>query len=563
MEKRIAAYARVSTAGQASKGQSIPEQLERIRDYCQAKNYTVVAEFTDAGVSGLSMDRPGFQDMLRQAQEGRLDGIAFYDSSRWSRASEGPVIRDRLREAGLRVISVSESTGDTEDPFQDEFTEDVLAAQAKAHSRKLQKEMPGRMRGALIRGGKGIGTSPPFGYRKEYAISDGKPELRMVPDEATAPIVAQAFQAYADGASTRDLANMLEPYGGPKGSSAVSRLLRNPKYVGATVIGRTTRRKVGGKIKTTYQPRESWAIRENAHEPIVSHEVFNRVQAMLDLRGTAKERTRSQPTINPFPNGMIRCANCGSVVECHKAEKPPYPTTYTFMCKNRREQGAERGQEQCKGSIRVERIVQNALAKVARVFEGDQLIEAAALHKPKPDPALAAATKKLETLRKRQANLTNAIADHGWSDTLGLKLQEVELAIPSVEKQIGAIRAAEQKPIDIANLRTDAHFIKTVLNTMLTEEKLPRVRRILSRVFERIVIHFPTATAKREHTTKYYAKRTSQKQRIEAAKQLAELERRGQDVEFVFTWDRNEELLEQFQAATNVRERFRPKADVV
>ncbi len=70
--ERVAAYARVSTEMQAEEGLSITAQLNEIREFAAARNWTVVSEFVDAGITGQTLDRPGLQNMLTAAEQGAL-----------------------------------------------------------------------------------------------------------------------------------------------------------------------------------------------------------------------------------------------------------------------------------------------------------------------------------------------------------------------------------------------------------------------------------------------------------------------------------------------------------
>ncbi|HEX4014552.1 MAG TPA: recombinase family protein [Candidatus Cybelea sp.] len=548
---RVASYARVSSAAQAAKGQSIPEQFAQIASFCEARSYQIVAKYEDPGVTGMTMDRPGFQKMLKAGLAGGFDAVAVYDTSRWSRSSEGALVKERLRDAGLRVIFVAQSLGDTEDPFQDEFVEDVLAAGDKAFARKLQKEIPGRMRGALLRGGKGAGGRPPFGYRTVFDLSNGKADSRIAPDPEKAPQVLRAFELYANGASTRDLVHYLQPYGGPSSPVNVSRFLRNVKYAGMAVVGRTSKRKRSGKVKTRYLPREEWTTRDGAHEAIVPRELFDLVQGLLDLRSMGRERTRSQPSVNPFPQGLLRCANCHGVVEWHKSSKPPYPTTWTFMCRGRRNKGAERGAEGCKGSIRVEKVKRATYSHVGWLVEGDNLKRLITNAPKSPNAELVEAARTLRKAISQRDNLIAMVKEAGTSAALIASYKELEeRTIPEAERKLAALRAIEPPRPDYSNLITDAYFVVRSLEGLETPQAVHKVRSILTRIFSVIEIDFPAAAESRDLVRKLRSKKTSAPEKASSAFRLATLQSKGEYIRFNFTWDRRAELVARLEAST-------------
>ncbi len=265
----LGAYLRVSGSEQAKRATSIPFQLEVIESYCLRNGHRVVASYADEGVSGMSMNRPGLNRLLHDAEAGKFQAVITQDMTRWGRATEGIMVTQRLRDVGIRVIFASEGYGDTDDPYASEFNEDIGTAVAKKHVSDLAKFTPGRMVNGVLKGGKGIGGQPPFGYSAQYQVgSDGQPIVmngravtKLVPNDH-APVVLKAFELYASGGSTRDVASLLRPERGlVMQASSVTRLLTNCRYYGANVIGKKQARKQrSGGTRTKYMPRETWTM---------------------------------------------------------------------------------------------------------------------------------------------------------------------------------------------------------------------------------------------------------------------------------------------------------------
>jgi site-specific DNA recombinase len=109
-------YCRVSTKEQVQ-NLSLPTQLKACREYCEREGYEVAAEFTDAGESAKTTDRPDFQKMLTfcRVNKGRIQFVVFYNLTRFCRNAEDHVIvKALLMSLGTTLRSVNEPI--TDDP---------------------------------------------------------------------------------------------------------------------------------------------------------------------------------------------------------------------------------------------------------------------------------------------------------------------------------------------------------------------------------------------------------------------------------------------------------------
>lgn len=140
---------------------------------------------------------------------------------------------------------------------------------------------------------------PPFGYKKDPRNRD-----RLIPDEETAPIVAQIFQRSAAGDSCIKIAQDLTAAGvitplkyrvlyrdnfSDTGAAratdcwnytTVKRIVKNQVYLGNTLLGKTRKASIKSRKKISI-PQEDWAITSNTHEPLVDQMTFDRAQANL------------------------------------------------------------------------------------------------------------------------------------------------------------------------------------------------------------------------------------------------------------------------------------------
>jgi len=111
----VALYARVSTARQAEKDLSIPDQLRRMRDYCKTRSLAIGTEYIEAGASATDDRRPEFQQMIADASQdpAPYEAIIVHSRSRFFRdLFEYLRYERRLKRAGVRVISITQQTSD-------------------------------------------------------------------------------------------------------------------------------------------------------------------------------------------------------------------------------------------------------------------------------------------------------------------------------------------------------------------------------------------------------------------------------------------------------------------
>ena len=106
----VALYARVSTARQAEKDLSIPDQLRQMREWCKAKNHQIALEYVEPGASATDDKRPVFQQMMTEACQNppAFDAIIIHSLSRFFRdAIEFGLYERRLKKAGVSVVSIT------------------------------------------------------------------------------------------------------------------------------------------------------------------------------------------------------------------------------------------------------------------------------------------------------------------------------------------------------------------------------------------------------------------------------------------------------------------------
>lgn len=306
----VALYIRVSSQEQANEGYSVGEQEERLKSYCRAVSWTVYKVYIDPGFTGSNIKRPGLQELLRDAAAHRFDRVVVYKLDRLSRSQKDTLelIEDRFLKNGIDFVSISENF-DTSTPFGRAMI-GILAVFAQLEREQIKERMQmGKM--ARAKEGKWCGGGvPPFGYNY---IND-----QLVPDDIQKLHVMEMFNLAERGTSPAKISEIFSRKGYKCNMTAerwtdtmVRRMLKNDVYIG----------------KVSYFKQKFDGI----HEPLISQEQFDNVQAILQQRTEQYERLYPDPNNKvTYFGGYLVCAKCGAKYQHRTAKKNYKGHTYSY-----------------------------------------------------------------------------------------------------------------------------------------------------------------------------------------------------------------------------------------
>ena len=327
--KRAAAYARYSSDRQSDI--SIEAQLEEIEQYCRRKNYVIVERYIDRAESAKTADRPAFQQMIKDAKEGKFDVIVAHKRDRLFRSRYDAVIYEaELEKYGVSIETVLEPTTGN---LSDILIKGVMDAVNEWYRMNLKNEIETKVRKLAEKGKYFLGGYPPLGYDlKEVKDEYGKTRKVYVINEKEAEIVRLIFRLYVEGYSMKKIAEHLNSMGlrTKQGSrwrvSSVREILDNWKYGGYYTWARN---KHGKK----HINREDMVKVYNPELQIVDTEIFEKVREKLE----ASQKVRRSSRHYYLLKGIIYCGVCGShmggAVWGGKAKSPMY---YCTNAKNTR-----------------------------------------------------------------------------------------------------------------------------------------------------------------------------------------------------------------------------------
>lgn len=307
---------------------SISNQKQILEDYAKSHGFENIVHFTDDGISGTRFDRPGFQQMISEVENGNVSVVCIKDMSRFGRDYlQVGTYMEVLRKNGVRLIALNDGVdsqnGDDEfTPFRNIMNEWY----ARDTSKKIRSTFQ-----AKNKAGKHTSSAVPYGYLKSEDDKD-----QWIVDEEVAPIVRRIFAMTVEGKGPYQIANTLSnehipvpayyhqqlgmglwktrkiqyPY--HWSSSTIVHILSNMTYLGHTVNYRT--RKHFKDKKSHYVPQDQWTIIENTHEPVIDQETWDNVQR---LRNNIRRYPDGWGDVHPL-SGLMRCADCGKIMYVHR-----------------------------------------------------------------------------------------------------------------------------------------------------------------------------------------------------------------------------------------------------
>ena len=349
-QKKTALYCRLSQDdGLDGDSNSIQNQKSILQRFAEDHHFPTPCFYVDDGFSGGNFQRPAFQQMIADMENGEVGIIVTKDLSRLGRNQlhTGLYIEERFPMFGVRYIAINDNV-DTENaesndlmPFKNLFNEWFI----RDTSRKIRA-----VQKAKAERGERLGTRAPYGYVKDLETK------KLVIDEEAAAVVKRIFALCAAGNGPSRIATILtkekvfcpsyyayQKYGLTHSAlditmpyhwsdSAVANLLENEIYLGNTVNYRFSTRSYKDKRKIEH-PREECLVFENTHPAIISKEVWDIVQ---QVRKNKRRRTKMDEQ-NKY-SGLVICADCGKTMVLHRAHTMSADYNH-FTCRTYKKDG--------------------------------------------------------------------------------------------------------------------------------------------------------------------------------------------------------------------------------
>ena len=504
--KKTALYCRLSQDdGLEGDSNSIQNQKNILQKFAEDHHFPNPCFHVDDGFSGGNFQRPAFQQMISDMENGEIGIIVTKDLSRLGRNQlhTGLYIEERFPMFGVRYIAINDNV-DTDSsesndlmPFKNLFNEWFI----RDTSRKIRAVLK-----AKAERGERLGTRAPYGY-----IKDPETKKLAVDDEAAA-IVRRIFAMCASGNGPSQIARILKkeqmltptmyaytrygmnhtcldtahPYNWS--DSAIANLLENEIYLGNTVNMKYSTKSYKDKRRVEHS-REECLVFKDTHPALITQEVWDIVQRV--------RKNRRRPTKMEEQNkysGLVFCADCGSNMVLHRAHTMSASYNH-FTCRTYKKDG-----EACTGHYIRECVLDEV------VLEDLRRVTAMARERPEEFAAYIGSRqsaeiqreirrqeKELAAMRKRKAEL-DAIFKKLYEDSVLSRITTEQFQMLSssyTEEQNQIAAGIPQKEADIIQrLRetvsgTDG-FLDKAKRYMDITELTPELLRLF---IEKIVVH--------------------------------------------------------------------------
>ena len=503
--KKTALYCRLSQDdGPEDDSNSIQNQKNILQKFAEDHHFPNPCFYVDDCFSGGNFQRPAFQQMISDMENGEIGIIVTKDLSRLGRNQlhTGLYIEERFPMFGVRYIAINDNV-DTDSsesndlmPFKNLFNEWFI----RDTSRKIRAVLK-----AKAERGERLGTRAPYGY-----IKDPETKKLAVDDEAAA-IVRRIFAMCASGNGPSQIARILKkeqvltptmyaytrygmnhtcldtahPYNWS--DSAIANLLENEIYLGNTVNMKYSTKSYKDKRRVEHS-REECLVFKDTHPALITQEVWDIVQRV--------RKNRRRPTKMEEQNkysGLVFCADCGSNMVLHRARTMSASYNH-FTCRTYKKDG-----ESCTGHYIRECVLDEV------VLEDLRRVTAMARERPEEFAAYIGSRqsaeiqreirrqeKELAAMRKRKAEL-DAIFKKLYEDSVLSRITTEQFQMLSssyTEEQNQIAAGIPQKEADIQRLRetvsgTDG-FLDKAKRYMDITELTPELLRLF---IEKIVVH--------------------------------------------------------------------------
>lgn len=308
VRKRVAAYCRVSTDHE-DQANSFESQQRYFRQYIERNPDWELSEiFADEGISGTNTKkRSEFKRMIACAKEGDFDLIITKEISRFARNTLDSIYYTRdLKKHGVGVIFMNDNinTLDGDAELRLAIMSSIAQEESRKTSERVKWGQKRRMEQGVVFGRSMLG----------YDVKDGK----MTINEEGAKIVRLIFHKFAnENKGTHVIARELREAGITPmrvkewSNTVILRVIRNEKYCGDLVQKKTFTPDFLSHEKKYNRGEEEFVIIKDHHEPIVSRELFEKANRILDEKSLTQEGKAKHSNRYPF-SGKIKCGCCGS-----------------------------------------------------------------------------------------------------------------------------------------------------------------------------------------------------------------------------------------------------------
>ena len=361
---KTALYVRLSVEDNGKESDSVENQTALLEEYvANHPHLKKTALFVDNGYTGTDFLRPEFTRMMEAVQDGLVDCVVVKDLSHLGRnyIETSQFIEKICPFYGLRFIAVNDSYDTATVTSEGQLSASLSNIVNDYYAKDISRKVTSALRAKMERGDY-IGNYAPHGYRK-----DPENKNHLLIDPETAPVIQQIFEWRAEGISYMGICKLLNDAGIPSpgqyklnqgietnnnkkkrtvlwNKHKVTEILKDIVYIGHLAQKKGSQCLYGG-IPYHITSEEEWIVVKNTHEPLISEELFEKVQqinnAVLERAKANAGKYDHLPKEKNIYGKKFVCAECGAIMKLHRSFSTKKDKVYfTFKCPTYAEHGS-------------------------------------------------------------------------------------------------------------------------------------------------------------------------------------------------------------------------------
>lgn len=414
-------YARYSP-GPRQTEQSIEGQVADCKYYAEENGIDIIEVYADRKVSGKSVvGRDEFQRMLRDAERGLFDCVLVWKIDRFGRDRQDIALgKLTLKRAGVKLMYAKESVPEGPEGI---ILESVLEGLAEYYSADLRQKVIRGMK-ETAKKGQYCGQPLPIGYKVDA-------QRHVIIDEEKAAVVREAFRMHIAGAQTKDLIELFRSRGitGQRGrpisQAVIYRMLRNRKYLGEFEVQ-------GVPLPV---------------EPIIDKATFE--EAAQHFK-TSRNNAAGRAKVDYLLSCKCFCGYCGAMLNAEAGTSKTGKVYHYYKCGDKK-----RGKKCEMKAIPQDRLEDAVILATVHDMLTDDMIDKLAVRvlevqeQELADDPVAALRRRLDSVRKRQRNLLDAIEEGGArglvsrlsaledeEEALAIEIERAEIKRPRLTREV-------------------------------------------------------------------------------------------------------------------------------
>ncbi|MGQ4668595.1 recombinase family protein [Metabacillus halosaccharovorans] len=446
------------------------------------EGHTIIDTFEELETGESIIERAEIQKMLKRMDNGEVEAILVMDLDRLGRGDmyDSGILDRAFRYNNVKLVTPTEFFDPEDESWELVFG--IKSIVARQELKSITKRLQGG-RHDKAKMGRSISKKPPYGYRRDE-------NLKLHPDPDTAWVVKKMYQMMKDGFGRQAIAQELDrleikpPDQERKlwSPSTITAIIKNEVYLGHIIWGKIRYKKRGGKYTKTKVPPEQWSMKPNAHDPLISQELWDAANKAHTGRWRPST-VHSKALSNPLA-GILKCEVCGYSMLLQPKKDRPHDH---IRC----------NKPQCKGiqkSAIIDLVENRILEGLETYIKEFKIIDNSENNKddvsmiPFKEKAIEKKQKELDKLMLQKSNLHDLLEQGEYDiETFRERQQNIIERMKPLQNEINTLLAEiEHERLAEKNVIEFIPKVKTVLDAYYQTDDVEKKNRLLKSILEKV-----------------------------------------------------------------------------